>query len=143
MPLAHETLRRWHGLPHVRLHLTARAATQAEIRAVYAAADASLLCRHPGVGKESGLVADAVRFGVPLIASAHDSRLTTLLEGPDWARTFPAGNPNALASILDALASVPLPRPGADAAQHVGVPTADAQAAFLARLPHRPARRSR
>jgi hypothetical protein len=43
-----------------------------DVRRVYAAADVTLVARHPGTGKESGLVVDAARLGVPLLVSGHD-----------------------------------------------------------------------
>jgi len=135
-PLDHQLLRRWQNLPRVHLHANATGATQAQIRTVYAAADASLLSRRPGVGKESGLVADAVRLGVPLIASDHDPVLSRRLTGRDWVRLFPVGDPHAVAEVLDDLATSPLPRPGPDAAQQIGVPSPETQAAFLTRLPY-------
>ncbi|MEU6312239.1 glycosyltransferase [Streptomyces sp. NPDC047014] len=135
-PLDEQLLRRWRSLPRVRLQATHAAATQAQIRSVYAAADATVLARHPGVGKESGLLADAVRLGVPLLASDHDPSLSERLRGRDWARMFPVGDASALAEQLDRLSSSLPRRPGPNAAQQIGIPTAAEQAAFLVHLPH-------
>ncbi|MFG2415111.1 glycosyltransferase family protein [Streptomyces goshikiensis] len=135
-PLDEQMLRRWRDLPHVRLQATHSTATQAQIRGVYAAADATVLARHPGVGKESGLLADAVRLGVPLLVSDHDPGLSARLRGRDWARSFPAGDASALADRLDRLSSSLPRRPGPKAAQQIGIPTAAEQAAFLVCLPH-------
>ncbi|MDL2075789.1 hypothetical protein QNN03_04990 [Streptomyces sp. GXMU-J15] len=75
-PLDHMVLHQWGALPHVRLHTAPGPASEDQIRTVYAACDATLVARRPGVGKESGLVIDAVRLGVPLIVSDHDPQLT-------------------------------------------------------------------
>ncbi|WP_338686562.1 hypothetical protein QD712_37690 [Streptomyces acidiscabies] len=127
-PLDSATLRRWRNLPHVRLHVVG---VPDSVRPVYAAADAAVVARHPGVGKESGLVVDAVRYGVPLLLSEHDPALTDRLSDQNWTRTFPAGDSGRLASLLHELARTPLLRPAPDTAQHIGVPSAAGQAAFL------------
>ncbi|MFF4260872.1 MULTISPECIES: hypothetical protein [Streptomyces] len=134
-PLDEQMLWRWRNLPHVRLQATHAAATQAQIRDVYAAADATVLARHPGVGKESGLLADAARLGVPLLVSDHDPSFSARLRGLDWVRMFPAGDAPALADHLDRLSSSLPRRPGRSAAQQIGIPTAAEQAAFLVCLP--------
>ncbi|GAA2875069.1 hypothetical protein [Streptomyces mexicanus] len=130
-PLDHEVLHRWSALPQVRLRTMPGPASEAQIRAVYAASDATLVARRPGVGKESGLVVDAVRLGVPLIVSDHDPDLTTTLAGQDWVRLFPPGDGVALAGLLRDLTCSPLPRPTAATAPALGVPTAAEQTAFL------------
>ncbi|MFG2483403.1 glycosyltransferase [Streptomyces virginiae] len=134
-PLDEQMLRRWRNLSHVRLQATHSAATQAQIRHIYAAADATVLARHAGVGKESGLLADAARFGVPLVVSDHHAGLSARLQGLDWVRMFPAGDAQALAYQLDRLNSNPPKRPGPQAAHQVGIPTAAEQAAFLICIP--------
>lgn len=101
---------------------------------MYAASDAALVARRPGVAKESGLVVDAVRLGVPLIVSDHDPALTKALAGHDWARLFPTGDGTALADVLRDLAWSPLPPPAESAAAGLGVPTAAEQTAFLTEL---------
>ncbi|MFI0741193.1 hypothetical protein ACH4PU_24415 [Streptomyces sp. NPDC021100] len=130
-PLDEEVLARWHQLPQLRLHTVPGPVGEQVLRLVYAAADAALVARRPGVGKESGLVMDTVRLGVPLLVSDHDPALTARLTAEPWARLFPAGDPGALALVLDALAAGPLPRPGPGAGAAVGMATAAEQAAFL------------
>ncbi|MFF8293569.1 hypothetical protein ACF068_30790 [Streptomyces sp. NPDC016309] len=71
-PLDEAVLERWRALPHLRLHTVPGPVAESVLRLVYGAADAALVARHPGVGKESGLVMDAARLGVPLIVSDHD-----------------------------------------------------------------------
>lgn len=126
-PLDESTLARWRDLPRVRLHTVPGPVSEEVLRIVYGAADAALVARHRGVGKESGLVMGTVRHGVPLIVSDHDPDLTALLNGQDWARIFPA----ALAETLDHLTADPPKRPGTGATEAVGLPTAAGQAAFL------------
>ncbi|KNB50772.1 hypothetical protein [Streptomyces caatingaensis] len=130
-PLDEKVLARWHQLPRVRLHTVPGPVGEQVLRLVYAAADAALVTRRPGVGKESGLVMDAARLGVPLLVSDHDPALTSRIAGQPWARLFPAGDPAALATILDSLASGPPERPGPGAPEAVGMATAAEQAVFL------------
>ncbi|WP_037603823.1 glycosyltransferase family protein [Streptacidiphilus rugosus] len=130
-PLDHQRIDQWHALPGVRVHLIPGPASDREVRELYAAADAVLVSRHRGVGKESGLVADAIRFGLPLLCSEHRPDLTRQLTGKPWARTYPVGDPAQLAALLDQLADQPLPPPGPDAAVLLGIPTAADQVAFL------------
>ncbi|GAA0488779.1 hypothetical protein ABZ951_30270 [Streptomyces sp. NPDC046215] len=131
-PLDEEMLARWHQLPRLRLHTVPGPVGEQVLRLVYAAADAALVARRPGVGKESGLVRDAARLGVPLLVSDHDPDLTSRITGQPWARLFPAGDPAALATVLDDLATEPPPRPGTGAPAVLGMATAAEQAAFLA-----------
>ncbi|MFC8520437.1 hypothetical protein, partial [Streptomyces sp. NPDC057257] len=133
-PLDHTVLHQWGALPQLRLHTVPGSASEAQIRAIYAACDATLVARRPGVGKESGLVIDAVRLGVPLIVSDHDPHLTKTLAGQDWVRLFPPGDGAALADLLRDLAWTPLPRPAPHTAAELGVPTAAEQIAFLTEL---------
>ncbi|QDO05014.1 glycosyltransferase family 4 protein [Streptomyces sp. S1D4-23] len=133
-PLDDDHLQAWEALPHVRLHTRPGPVPEAVVREAYAASDATLVARRPGVTKESGLVVDAVRLGVPLIVSDHDPALTQALAGQDWARLFPTGGGAALADVLRDLAWSPLPRPAADAAADLGVPTAAEQTAVLTEL---------
>lgn len=140
-PLDQQMLHRWAALPRLRLHIVPGPATEAQVRVVYAAADAALVARRPGVAKESGLVTDAVRFGVPLITSDHDPALTTRLAGQDWVRQFPAGDAAGLATVLADLAQAPPPRPPSQAAALLAVPTAAAQTAFLTRTEPKESRR--
>ncbi|MFD0381383.1 hypothetical protein ACFQ2B_00085 [Streptomyces stramineus] len=92
-PLDEEMLARWHQLPRLRLHTVPGPVGEQVLRLVYAAADAALVARRPGVGKESGLVRDAARLGVPLLVSDHDPDLTSRITGQPWARLFPAATP--------------------------------------------------
>ncbi|MFD3553804.1 hypothetical protein ACFWWA_17105 [Streptomyces goshikiensis] len=130
-PLDEAVLTRWHQLPNVRLHTVPGPVGDKVLRLVYAAADATLVARKPGVGKESGLVMDAARLGVPLIVSAHDSELTARLAGEPWARLFPAGDPDTLAKTLDHLLAEAPARPGPSAPGALGIHPAAEQAAFL------------
>jgi hypothetical protein len=70
-PLDEALLARWRALPRVRLHTMPGPVTVQALRSVYAA-DAALVVRRPGVGKEAGLVVDAARYGVALVVSDHD-----------------------------------------------------------------------
>lgn len=130
-PLDDAVLTRWHQLPNVRLHTVPGPVDDEVLRLVYAAADAALVARKPGVGKESGLVMDAARLGVPLIVSAHDPELTARLAGEPWARIFPAGDPDALAKALDHLTDQAPGRPGPTARRVLDMNSAAEQAAFL------------
>jgi hypothetical protein len=129
-PLDEALLARWRALPRVHLHTMPGPVAAQALRSVYAA-DAALVARHPGVGKESGLVVDAARYGVALVVSDHDPDLTARLRQHAWARLFPAGDPGALAVELDRLRAEPPPRPGPRAPRSLGVPTAAEQATFL------------
>jgi glycosyltransferase involved in cell wall biosynthesis len=131
VPVDHETLSRWQSLPHVRLHAFHGPVAEARLRAVYAAADATLVSRRRRVAKESGLVVDALRLGVPLILSDHDPDLSERLSDSGWARLFPTGDQVALAHVLDELTEAPLPRPAPEEAARLGVPTAREQAEYL------------
>lgn len=130
-PLDDTALDRWHQLPHGRLHTVPGPVADEVLRLVYAAADAALVARKPGVGKESGLVMDAARLGVPLIVSAHDPELSARLAGEPWVRLFPAGDPDALAETLDHLTAEVPARPGPSAPGVLGMYPAAEQAAFL------------
>ncbi|MDO0914135.1 glycosyltransferase [Streptomyces sp. DT2A-34] len=132
-PLDEAVLTRWRALPCLRLHTVPGPVTDSVLRLVYAAADAALVARHPGVGKESGLVMDAARLGVALIVSDHDATLTDRLHGQPWALTFPAGDPDALTEALHTLIRQPPERPGPEAPRLLGMWPADEQADFLTR----------
>lgn len=97
----------------------------AEIRRVYAACDLSVVSRFRGVGKESGLVMDAARYGVPLVVSDHDPALTALLDGLPWVRVYRAEDAAALAEALDEVAASPLERPGPEDSARLGMLTPD------------------
>ncbi|MEU9603394.1 hypothetical protein [Streptomyces sp. NPDC048057] len=130
-PLDEDVLARWADLKQVRLHVEPGPLSEAVLRLVYGASDATLVARHAGVGKESGLVMDAAQWGVPLIVSDHDPHLTARLGDAPWVRLFTAGDPRALAAVLDDLVRLPLPPPGHRAPARLGMPTAAEQADFL------------
>ncbi|MFE2296029.1 glycosyltransferase [Streptomyces sp. NPDC059452] len=133
VPLDEAVLARWRDLPNVRLHTVPGPVSESVLRLVYAAADAALVTRHPGVGKESGLVMDAARLGVPLVVSDHDPGLTARLSGRAWALAFAAGDPDALAEALHNVIRQPPERPGIDTPHLLGMWSAARQADFLAR----------
>ncbi|MFI5942463.1 glycosyltransferase [Streptomyces uncialis] len=132
-PLDESVLARWRNLPLLRLHTVPGPVAECVLRLVYGAADAALVARHPGVGKESGLVMDAARLGVPLIVSDHDPALTDRLRHQPWALTFPAGDPDSLAQALHSIVLQPLERAGPEAPRLLGMWPAGEQADFLAR----------
>ncbi|MFJ4919267.1 hypothetical protein [Streptomyces sp. NPDC088725] len=103
------------------------------LRLVYAAVDAALVTRHPGVGKESGLVMDTVRYGVPLIVSDHDPDLTARLRDQPWARIFTTGDPASLTKVLEGLVRRPFDLPGPGAPKALDMRSAAEQADFLTR----------
>ncbi|MGW7359637.1 hypothetical protein ACWGI0_24140 [Streptomyces sp. NPDC054802] len=133
MPLDEAVLARWRDLPNVRLHTVPGPVSEAVLRLVYAAADAALVTRRPGVGKESGLVMDVARLGVPLVVSDHDPNLTARLSGRPWALTFTAGDPDALADTLHTVIRQPPEEPGPEAPHLLGMRKAAEQADFLTR----------
>jgi glycosyltransferase involved in cell wall biosynthesis len=130
-PVDHTVLDRMAMTPGVRLHVLARDLDFDEVRQVYAASDATLVSRRPGVAKESGLVMDAARLGVPLVVSDHDPVLTGLLAGEAWVRLFRAGDPADLAATLDALADHPPGRPTVADARRMGMMTAAQAVAYF------------
>ncbi len=132
-PLDEAVLGRWRSLPGLRVHTVPGPVSEVVLRLVYAAADVALATRIPGTGKESGLVMDAARLGVPLLISNHDPALTTRLDGLPWARTFPAGEPAALTDALHTIIRMPPVRPGPEAPEQVGMRSAAEQADFLTR----------
>ncbi|MEV0121218.1 glycosyltransferase [Streptomyces sp. NPDC050703] len=132
-PLDEAVLQRWRCLPGLRVHTVPGPVSDSVLRLVYAAADAALVTRRSGTGKESGLVMDAARLGVPLIISEHDGALTTRLYGQPWALMFPAGDPDALADALHTVIRQPPPLPGPEAPVLLGMRSATEQADFLTR----------
>ena len=130
-PIDQQILDRWRSLPQVRLCVEPGPVPEQILRLAYAATDASLVIRHRGIGKESGLVLDTARLGVPLIVSDHDPDLTHQLIGHPWVRMFPAGSPVGLATALDRLSDEPMPRPPASAGKSLDVATPSEQATFL------------
>ncbi|MFE0273477.1 hypothetical protein ACFWZY_15325 [Streptomyces sp. NPDC058992] len=133
IPLDEAVLARWRDLRNVRLHTMPGPVSESVLRLVYAAADAALVTRRPGVGKESGLVMDAARLGVPLVVSDHDPGLTVRLSGRPWALTFTASAPDALAEALHNIIRQPPERPGPEAPHLLGMWSAAGQADFLTR----------
>ncbi|MBE1484992.1 glycosyltransferase family protein [Plantactinospora soyae] len=113
-----------------RVHALPGPAPRWHIRRVYAAADAAIVARRAGVGKESGLIADCTVLGVPLLVSDHDPAITDLLGNRPWVRLFRTANPAALAAAITDLARRPLPRPAPGEAAHLGLPTAATTLAF-------------
>ncbi|MFB7636244.1 glycosyltransferase [Streptomyces sp. NPDC056149] len=132
-PLDEAVLERWRSLSDLRVHTVPGPVSESVLRLVYAAADAALVTRRPGTGKESGLVMDAARLGVPLVVSEHDDALATRLHGQSWALTFPAGDPDALADALHTVIRQPPDYPGPEAPGVLGMRTAAEQADFLTR----------
>ncbi|QQC90531.1 glycosyltransferase [Streptomyces alfalfae] len=132
-PLDEAVLERWQSLPGLRVHTVPGPVSDSVLRLVYAAVDAALVTRHPGTDKESGLVMDAARLGVPLIVSEHDDALTARLYGQPWALTFPAGDPDALADALHTVIRQPPGYPGQEAPGLLGMRSAAEQADFLTR----------
>ncbi|MFJ2771742.1 hypothetical protein [Streptomyces sp. NPDC087300] len=131
-PLDGAVLRRWQSLPNLHLHIVPGPVGEGVLRLVYAAADAALVARKPGVGKESGLVMDAARLGVPLIVSDHDPELCARLKGQPWALTFAAGDSVDLADALHSVIRQPPKLPGPQAPRLLGMRPATEQADFLA-----------
>ncbi|MEV8335066.1 hypothetical protein [Streptomyces niveus] len=132
-PLDHEVLARWQNLPNIRLHTEPGPLSEPVLRLVYAASDAALVARHEGVGKESGLVMDTARYGVPLIVSDHDPHLTERLFHQPWVRIFRSGDPASLAWVLTDLVHRPFHLPGPGAPKILDMWDAAEQAAFLTR----------
>ncbi|MDK0520426.1 glycosyltransferase [Streptomyces sp. ML-6] len=132
-PLDEAVLQRWRSLPNLWVHTVPGPVSESVLRLVYAAADAALVTRRPGTGKESGLVMDAARLGIPLVISEHDDALTARLHGQPWALTFSAGDPDALADALYTVIRQPPPLPGPEAPGLLGMRSAAAQADFLTR----------
>lgn len=141
-PLDDAVLARWHRLPHTHIHIhTASGPVADQVpRLVYGAADAALVARHPGVGKESGLVMDA-RLGIPLLLSEHDPRLTAQLADQPWVRSFPAGDADTLAQVLGKLSAEVPARPGSSAPGVLDLHPDPEQAAFLTATAPAPAPR--
>lgn len=132
-PLDDAVLARWRGLPNVRLHCVPGPVGEAVLRLVYGAVDAALVARRPGIGKESGLVMDAARLGVPLVVSDHDPDLTARLSGRPWALTFTHSTPDALVEALHEVIRRPPERPGPEVPRLLGMWSAAGQADFLTR----------
>jgi glycosyltransferase involved in cell wall biosynthesis len=121
------------GSPLGAVRVLERPLAEHELRMLYSECDAVLVCRKPGVVKESGLIMDAARYGVHLICSDHDFALTNLLRNEKWVTLFVAGNVRSLADVLVSLAvptELPLPDPGAES--RLGMGTAESALDFYA-----------
>jgi glycosyltransferase involved in cell wall biosynthesis len=104
-----------------RVFVLSRQLETHELRTVYAASDFTIVSRFAGEQKESGLVMDAARYGVPLVLSDHDPVLSQRLSDQAWVRFFRPSDPAALAALLDNLLDCPLPRPPRDVASKLGM----------------------
>lgn len=124
-PLDQGVLARWAALLGRGLRVHHHALTGLQLRTIYAATDLLLVARHPGAGTESGLVCDAARHGLALVISDHDPQLCRALAGQPWLRSFTAGDPSSLASVLDAALAMPPIRPGPEAIGLLGLLTPD------------------
>jgi glycosyltransferase involved in cell wall biosynthesis len=100
-----------------------RALSAREVREVYAASDLTIVSKRSGVVKETGVVMDAVRFGIPVLYSNHDPHLNDWLAPWLWARSFDAGTATSLADAMNEVQQRPLPRPTADDADRLGLQT--------------------
>ncbi|WP_262391761.1 glycosyltransferase family 1 protein [Nocardiopsis sp. CNR-923] len=125
-------LHRIAAAPQVTLRTLPGPLTSADIRQVYAASSFTAVLRHPGVGKESGLVADCARLGVPLLVSDHDPDLTRRVSA--WATVLPPRDPVALADALVQAATHPPPTPSPSAAEDLGLRTPRQMLALLKEL---------
>jgi glycosyltransferase involved in cell wall biosynthesis len=94
----------------------------AALRNVYATADLTVVSRVAGIARESGLVMDAAKFGVPLLMSDNDPDLVRCLADAPWVTVFSAGNPTQLAEAVDEL-NFPLLRPPSTAQTVLGMLT--------------------
>lgn len=80
-----------------------------EKAAIYHAVDFAVVSRDAGAMKESGLVADALRFRVPLVVSDHDKVLASKVAEEPWAAVFGAGDPKSLLAALGCTAGLTPP----------------------------------
>lgn len=100
-----------------------RALNPREVREVYAASDLTIVSKHSGIVKESGVVMDAVRLGIPVLYSNHDPHLNRLLAPYSWARAFEAGTATSLTAEMLEIEQRPLPRPTTSDAEGLGLRT--------------------
>lgn len=117
-----------------RVIVLARQLLPQELRQVYAVSNFTIVSRFQGEQKESGLVMDAARYGVPLVVSDHDPVLSERLSDHDWVRFFRAGDAAALARVLDDLVEWPPVRPSRAVAARLGMLTGGAVIDRLERL---------
>lgn len=113
------------NLGNDRLTIIGSALSAAQLRQIYACSDASIVSRWAGVDKESGLVADAAKYGVPLIVSDHDAYQTKQLIAEPWVAVFTAQDPKSLAQAITKAFEGGLARPSATAAISLGLMSAD------------------
>lgn len=135
-PVDGTLLSRWDQAAHLTVTVHARDLEDDELRRLYAAADVTIISRARGATatKESGLVMDAVRYGVPAIISDHDPALTGRLRAHPWARIFRTGDSRDLTAALEAVADTPLPRPWPGDAARLGLATPARAAALFTEL---------
>ncbi len=131
-PTDPDLLHRIAAAPQVTLRILPGPLRPVDICQVYAASSFTTVLRHPGVGKESGLVADCARFGVPLLVSDHAPDLTRCVSA--WATVVPSQDPDALADAIDQAATHPPPAPPPTAATDLGLRTPRQMLAFLKEL---------
>ena len=129
-PVDRALLARWDHVAGLTVTVHARDVENDQLRRLYAAADVTIVSRASGATatKESGLLMDAVRYGVPVLISDHDPALTGQLRAQPWARIFRTGDSSDLAAALRSVADTPLPRPQPGDAARLGLAT-PAQAA--------------
>lgn len=120
-PIDRDALRAVAMQAHVDVRFVGERLSDLEVRHIYAASSVTVVSRRRGVGTESGLVMDAVRFGVPLICSDHDPDLLRSLTGRKWVRTFTTGDAAGLAAVLEAAAIQAPGRPDRAAARGMGL----------------------
>ncbi len=126
-PLDQATVSRIKEVMPGKLLVIPKPLSESRLREVYAACNFSLVTRFSDERKESGLIMDAARYGVPLVSSAHDPELVETLRAERWVRWFPPGDHEALAGVLNGLASSPLPRPDHRAGGRLGMLDAEEQ----------------
>ncbi|MFG1921073.1 hypothetical protein [Cryptosporangium sp. NPDC048952] len=124
-PVDPTLLAHWDHMTHLTVTVHARDVESDELRRLYAAADVTIVSRVRGATatKESGLLMDAVRYGVPVLISDHDPALTSRLRAEPWVRIFGTGDSGDLAGALRSVADAPLPRPQPGDAARLGLST--------------------
>ena len=133
-PVDESTVQRIRTVAKGPVIVLARQLRQEELRQVYAACDFTIVSRFQDEQKESGLVMDAARYGVPLVVSDNDPVLSRRLIDQDWVRLFRAGDSAALARVLDDLVERRPVRPSPGVAADLGMLTSGAVLDRLARL---------
>ena len=133
-PVDEATVQRIRHATKGRVIVLARQLLLRELRQVYAASNFTIVSRFQGEQKESGLVMDGARYGVPLVVSDHDPVLSERLSEQEWVRFFRAGDAAALARVLDDLVELPPVRPSPAVAARLGMLTGGAVLDRLERL---------